>query len=143
MMTAGPAPLTPVPMVVKIPPPIMVPRPIDTRSRAVSARRRILREPISRSFVASVVANSSDRNDIPASFRSVLSPDLRYGWFIRRIPDVVGNPERVVDPARPDEECVGKTVEKAEPGLAGCILAFSQRDGEPLGATADRPRELE
>jgi hypothetical protein len=38
-MTAGPAPLTPVPIVVKIPPPIIEPRPIATRSFAVSARR--------------------------------------------------------------------------------------------------------
>src|SRR5579871_1097925 len=143
MMTAGPAPLTPVPMVVKMPPPIIVPSPIETRSFAVRARRRILRVPSSRSFVASVVANSSDRNDIPASFRSARRADLRFGRFIRWVPEMIRSAERVVDPARPHEERVGEAVEKAQCGVAGSVLALPQRDGEALGAAADRPRELQ
>src|SRR5260370_41140329 len=63
-MTAGPAPLTPVPMVVKIPPPIMVPKPIATRSLAVSARRSLLLLLSSRSFSTELVAKSEDTKDI-------------------------------------------------------------------------------
>ena len=69
-MTAGPAPLTPVPMVVKMPPPIIVPKPIATRSLAVSARRKILRRPSSRSLSTLVVANSWETKDIRRRFVS-------------------------------------------------------------------------
>src|ERR1700681_254780 len=70
-MTAGPAPLTPVPIVVKIPPPIIVPKPMATRSLAVSARRSVLLLLCSRNFSTELVANSCDAND--------MGPGLRRG----------------------------------------------------------------
>ncbi len=67
-MTAGPAPLTPVPIVVKMPPPIIVPRPMATRSLAVSARRSLLLLLISRSFSTELVANRVETNDMRPGF---------------------------------------------------------------------------
>src|SRR5487761_2648039 len=69
MMTAGPAPLTPVPMVVKIPPPIIVPKPMAIRSLAVRTRRKILRALKARSFSTSVVAKRRCRKDITRAIR--------------------------------------------------------------------------
>ncbi len=67
-MTAGPAPLTPVPMVVKIPPPIIVPSPIAIKSLPVRIRRRIFPLLSWRSFSTELVAKRRWVNDIPARF---------------------------------------------------------------------------
>jgi hypothetical protein len=57
-MIAGPAILTPGPIVVKIPPPIIVPRPTAMRSRAPKARLSVLRRLSFRSRSSDVVAKS-------------------------------------------------------------------------------------
>src|SRR5579862_3870679 len=138
MMTAGPAPFTPVPIVVKMPPPIIVPRPMATRSFAVSARRRILRVPSSRSFSASVVAKSSLRNDIPATVRA-----LCFRRPACLIPDVLGNLQRVVDPSRPYEECVGKPIEIDKPVRNCGFFLIDQSYEQSLCTAANRARKVQ
>ena len=94
MMTAGPAPLTPVPIVVKMPPPIIVPSPMAMRSLAVNARRRILRLPSSRSLTTLVVAKSRDVKDIERSLRSKAGPNLGLGAGSRDSRRVRARPQR-------------------------------------------------
>src|SRR5580704_1966381 len=140
-MTAGPAPLTPVPIVVKMPPPIMVPSPMATKSFAVSARRRILRVPSSRSFSASVVAKSSEKNDTRASLRS--SAPLPCRRLAGGIPDVLGNAKHVVDPTRPNKERIREPIEVAQRLERRLLVVIDERDQEALGAAADRSCEVE
>src|SRR5579862_6896304 len=138
MITAGPAPLTPVPIVVKIPPPIMVPKPMATRSFAVSARRRILREPSWRNFSASVVAKSSLQIDIPATVRA-----LCFRRPAGLIPAMFRYAKRVVDPSRPDEERVGEAIEVDQAVGHRRVFLIDQSHQQPFCATANGARKVQ
>src|SRR5580704_13928471 len=89
MITAGPAPLTPVPMVVKMPPPIIVPRPMAMRSFAVSARLRMRPfAAISRSLSTLVVAKSREAKDIRGRFAGGQPPSPRRRFLMETDPYV-------------------------------------------------------
>ena len=55
---------------------------------------------------------------------------------------MLGNAQRVVNPTSPDEERVGKTVEKYQRILRTGLFAVEQRHGATFGAAADRAREM-
>ena len=53
-----------------------------------------------------------------------------------------GLAKRVIDPACPDEECIGEPVEIPQRIRRNAFAFLEERDDEALGATADRARDV-